>query len=85
MAIVNRMFLDHPASVDETYIEHLSAASGFGGRMILAGVACIIHGLIPGLFTHAASDQIRALCQEMESRRVTRSTVDVGAGALGRG
>jgi hypothetical protein len=81
MSIVNRLFLDHPASVEETYLEHLSSASGFGGRLILAGLACFLHGLLPCCFTRTASNQIRTLSQEMDSRRP--DSVDLGAGAIG--
>ena len=34
------LFTEHPASVGETYGEHLVMASGFGIRMILGGMAC---------------------------------------------
>lgn len=81
MSIVNRLFLDHPASVDETYLEHMSTASGFGGRLILAGLACFVHAALPCCFTRTASNQIRALNHEMDSRR--RPSIDLGAGAIG--
>jgi hypothetical protein len=83
MSIVNRLFLDHPASVDETYREHLGAASGYGTRLILAGLACFIHGLLPCCFTRTASDQIRMLNRDMDSRRAGRPAVDLGASAVG--
>ena len=38
------LFTDHPASVGETYAQHLGSASFFGSRMILAGLACMLHG-----------------------------------------
>ena len=84
MSMVDRLFLEHPASVDETYSQHLATASGFGGRMILAGLACMVHGLLPCLFSHTASDQIRALTREMDSRRAHRPAADLGTGAVRR-
>ncbi len=36
---LTKLFTDHPASVDETYGEHLVMATGFGVRMILGGFA----------------------------------------------
>ena len=45
-----RLFTDHPASVGESYAEHLVTASGFGLRMVLAGLACMVHALLPFLF-----------------------------------
>ncbi|HEY1415871.1 MAG TPA: DUF6356 family protein [Caulobacteraceae bacterium] len=84
MSFADRVFLDHPASVNETYAQHLATASGFGGRMILAGFACLFHGLLPCCFSHAASDQIRALNLEMGSRRGQRPAVELGAGVASR-
>ena len=81
MSIVNRLFLDHPASVEETYLEHMATASGFGSRMILAGVACLIHGLLPFCFNHLASDQIQLLHQRMNERR-TSGRVTAGEATL---
>lgn len=85
MTIADRLFLDHPASVNETYGQHLATASGFGGRMILAGFACLIHGLLPCCFGHTASDQIRTLHREMESRRGHRPAIDLDAGVVSQG
>lgn len=58
-------FTEHPASVGETYAEHLKAASGFGFAMIASGVACLIHGLIPALFVRTGSNTINRLHDSM--------------------
>ena len=42
-----RRFTDHPASVNETYFQHMAMAFGFGGRMLLGALACFVHGLFP--------------------------------------
>jgi hypothetical protein len=54
-------FTRHPAAVGETYGEHLAFASGVGGRMVLAGLACLLHGLLPFLFERTGSRTIAAL------------------------
>ena len=64
-----RLFTEHPASVDETYAEHLVMASGFGVRMILGGFACLIHGLLPFLFVRTGSAQISELHTVMVANR----------------
>jgi len=51
-------FTRHPASVDETYGEHLAFATGVGGRLVLAGVACLLHGVFPFLFERTGSRTI---------------------------
>jgi Family of unknown function (DUF6356) len=48
-------FTAHPASVNETYVEHMRFASRFGGRMVLGGFAAVIHSLCPFLFVTTAS------------------------------
>ena len=62
-------FTAHPASVGESYLEHLVMAVGFGLRMLWAGVACVLHGLFPFLFVTTGSDCIRGLHDEMQARR----------------
>ena len=64
-----RIFTDHPQSVDESYGEHLVTASGFGLRMILAGLACIVHALLPFLFVKTGSAQITVLHDRMVANR----------------
>lgn len=58
---LTKLFTEHPASVDESYGEHLAMATGFGLRMILGGIACLVHGLLPFLFVKTGSRQIGAL------------------------
>jgi hypothetical protein len=62
-------FTDHPASVGESYGEHLVMASGFGFRMIGAGLACLIHGLLPFLFVRTGSATINTLHTRMVTNR----------------
>lgn len=64
-----KLFTDHPASVGESYGEHLAMASGFGIRMILGGFACLVHGLLPFLFVKTGSKQITTLHSTMVTKR----------------
>jgi hypothetical protein len=50
-----RPFTEHPATVGETYLEHLLFAGTFGCRMLGGGLACCIHGLLPFLFVRTGS------------------------------
>lgn len=65
----HKLFTEHPASVGESYGEHLAMSSGFGIRMILGGCACIVHGLLPFLFVRTGSTQISELHQTMVTNR----------------
>ena len=71
---MSNSFSDHLASVDETYVEHMGHAFSFGGVMILAGVACLIHGLAPNLFVKTGSRTIAALHERMVLNRRKSAT-----------
>ena len=63
------LFTDHPNSVGESYVEHLHSAAGFGSRMMVAGLACMLHGLFPFLFVTTGSRTIRHLHETMITHR----------------
>ena len=62
-------FTDHPHAVGESYFDHLGQASSIGGRMIGGGVACLMHGLFPFLFTKTGSNVILSLAAKCSQRR----------------
>jgi hypothetical protein len=53
--------------VNETYFQHMRIAFKIGFTMLVTGVFCLIHGLIPSLFKKTGSNQI-AKMYEMVSR-----------------
>jgi hypothetical protein len=73
-----RAFSEHPASVGETYGEHMGHAACFGVRMIAAGVACLVHAVLPFLFVNTGSRTIGELNERMISGR--RAEPQPGAG-----
>ena len=64
-----RAFTEHPASVGESYTEHLFRALCFGLRMVFAGVACVVHGVLPFLFVRTGSRAIAELNDRMVVNR----------------
>jgi hypothetical protein len=62
-------FTEHPNSVGETYLEHTGVAWRFGFKLLLASLACFIHGLLPFLCVTTGSSTIRALYAEMVTHR----------------
>ena len=74
--MLKSLFIDHPASVNETYLEHLGVASRFGGRLILIGLACFVHGIVPGCFKTTGSDEVRRLNERLQSRRPSAQAHD---------
>lgn len=67
--MLRRLFLDHPASVGESYAEHCGVASRFGLRMVRGGLGCILHAWLPFLCKTAGSDTVRALHDQLVTRR----------------
>ena len=67
--MLKALFCDHPASVDETYTEHMAAASGFALRLFVAGVVCSVHAILPFLFEKTASGMIEELHDRMVANR----------------
>jgi hypothetical protein len=64
-----RLFVDHPKSVDENYVEHFGVASRFGFTMILGGLKALIHSVIPGLCITSGSDTVKRLNTIMVEQR----------------
>jgi hypothetical protein len=64
-----KLFTDHPASVDETYLGHMAFAGWFASRLLMAAFAALVHALLPFLFETTASRIVRELYQRMENRK----------------
>ena len=69
-----KLFTEHPQTVGETYSEHFVMASSFGFPMILAGLACILHGIFPFLFEKTGSNLVKTLYDRMVTNRVKSKT-----------
>ena len=74
-----RLFLDHPATMDETYGEHLAIAASFASGLFAASVACAIHALVPGLFVTTGSRAIADLNARLVEGRRRRAAPAPGA------
>lgn len=69
-----RLFTDHPASVGESYFEHLAASLGTAGRLAAAAAGCVVHAVVPGLCRTTGSDAILALHAQVAPRRFDQPT-----------
>jgi len=65
---IARLFIDHPASVDETYFGHMAFAGWFASRLFMAAFAALVHALLPFLFETTASTIIRELYERTSNR-----------------
>ena len=66
--ILQRLLLSHPQTVDESYGEHFLFALGFAARLFGAGLAALVHAVIPCLFETTASRMIREMHDRIASR-----------------
>lgn len=64
-----RLFIDHPKSVDENYVQHFGVASRFGLTMIGGGLKALVHAVIPGLCITSGSDTVKRLNSIMVEQR----------------
>lgn len=64
----HRLFLSHPASVGESYLEHQRVALSFALPLLGAGLAALLHALVPAACERTAGDIIRRLHSRLETR-----------------
>ena len=62
------LFLDHPATVDETYFQHMRFAFSFAFWLGAAAFAALVHAFIPALCETTASRILKRLHARIESR-----------------
>jgi hypothetical protein len=63
-----RLFIVHPRSVNEDYLAHAGVALRFAFLLLGAGLAALVHAIIPALFETTASSTIKRLHREMTER-----------------
>jgi Family of unknown function (DUF6356) len=62
-------FTEHPASVNETYVQHARHALSFGWAMFKGSTACLAHGLFPWVHTTTGSKAVTRLHDRMVINR----------------
>ncbi len=74
--MLGRWFWEHPRSLGMSWAAHGAGAVAIGARMIGAGAACVVHALIPGLFTQTAGKTVERLHQQMTHRKAGAANPD---------
>ncbi|MEM6304490.1 MAG: DUF6356 family protein [Pseudomonadota bacterium] len=64
----SRIFLDHPASVDESFFQHMTFAARFSALLFAAAFAALVHAVIPCLFEKTASRIVAKLYAHTHNR-----------------
>ncbi len=67
--MLRKVFLDHPAEVNESYAEHFGVASRFGLKMIWGGLSALVHAFIPALCKTKGSETITRLHAQLIRNR----------------
>lgn len=67
--MIKRHFTGHPATVGESYGQHLLHAMSFAGAMLAGAIVCFVHALIPSMFERTGSGIIQRLHDRMVSNR----------------
>lgn len=66
--VLGRLFLEHPASVDESYLQHMRFALGFAFWLMVAAGAALLHALVPALCETTASRILKRLHARIMNR-----------------
>lgn len=72
--MLDRLFLEHPRTVGESYGQHMTAALGVGSRLFVASLKCVVHAFVPALCKTSGSDAIVKLHSEIAPRRYDQPT-----------
>jgi len=67
--MADRLFLEHPRSLGMSWWGHGVGALAIGVRLVGAGIACLIHAVVPGVFTQTAGKTITGMYDHMMRRK----------------
>jgi preprotein translocase subunit SecF len=67
--VTSLSFVEHPASVGESYGQHLFHAMSFSIRMAAGAFAVSVHAVFPFLFTRTGSAVLSSLYHDMVTHR----------------
>ena len=68
MSLVHK-FTEHPATVGESYGEHVVSAMSFSLAMLRAAFCCAVHGVLPFTFEKTGSQCITSLYERIVTNR----------------
>ncbi|MEO7276529.1 MAG: DUF6356 family protein [Sphingomicrobium sp.] len=69
VGVVHRMFFEHPRSLGMTWLGHGVGAVKIGAVLVSAGLACIVHAVVPAWFTQTAGRKVAGLHAHMVDRK----------------
>ncbi len=66
--MLTKLFLSHPRSVNESYVEHAAFAGRFALKLLAASAAAFVHAVLPFCFEKTASRMTAELYQKTHKR-----------------
>ena len=69
---MKNIFTEHPNSVGESYTEHMFFAILIGLKLILWGIAAIVHALFPFVLKSFVSSNIKKLHDDIFINRMNK-------------
>ncbi len=67
--MIERVFLRHPRTVDESYFEHMKFALWFAVTLGAAAIAALVHAFVPALFEKTAGSLINRMHHRIHNRQ----------------
>jgi hypothetical protein len=67
--LTDRLFFEHPRTLGMSWAAHGVGALGIGARLVGAGMACLVHAVVPGVFTQTAGKTVADMHDHMTRRR----------------
>ena len=67
--VADRIFFEHPRSLGMSWAGHGAGAVVIGARLVGAGLACLVHAVVPGVFTQTAGRTVTDMYDHMNKRK----------------
>lgn len=71
--LADRLFAEHPRSLGMSWAEHGGGAVKVGLQLIGAGIAALIHAVIPGIFGETASKTVIRIHDHIQGLNARRA------------
>jgi len=68
-SIGRRLFTDHPRTLGMSWAQHGAGAAKIAFVLIGAGLACLVHSIVPGWFTQTAGKTVTEVYGDMQRRK----------------
>jgi len=73
VSVADRLFLEHPRSLGMSWASHGVGAVAISATLVGAGLACLVHAVVPGFFTQTAGKTIDRMYRHMQQRKAGAS------------